>query len=182
MADILSRYPEDMAEEEPPDNDFEYQINYVTMKMNKDVCATIKDMGKHQEKDKKLERIISNLRNSDDNNMCRFYKYVDDKLYRKSKGKWKLYVPASIRNGIIAEIHKMYGHAGSKKCTKLIQEYFTFNQMSKQIKEYIKMCDKCQRCKDTNNRNLFGGTKPILPTTKGKLVSGDYYCLLYTSN
>ena len=36
-------------------------------------------------------------------------------------------------------------------------------------------CDKCQRCKDTDNRNLFGGTKPILPTEKGELVSGDYY-------
>ena len=45
---------------------------------------------------------------------------------------------------LIAEIHKMYGHLGSKKCTKLLQEHFTFDKMSKQIKEYIKTCDKCQ--------------------------------------
>ena len=49
------------------------------------------------------------------------------------------------------------------------------------IRDSIKTCDKCQRCKDTNNRNLFGGTKPILPTTKGELVSGDYYRPLPTS-
>ena len=58
----------------------------------------------------------------------------------------------------------------------MIQEYFTFDKMSKRISEYIKTCDKCQRCKDTDNRNLFGGTKPILPTQKG-----DFYGPLSTS-
>ena len=81
----------------------------------------------------------------------------------------------SITGEIIAEIHNMYEHLGSKKCTKLIQEHFMFDKMSKQIKNYLKTCDKCQRCKDTNNRNLFGGTKPILPGKKGELINGDYY-------
>ena len=75
----------------------------------------------------------------------------------------------------------MYGHLGNKKCTKMIQEYFTLDSMSKRINEYIRTCDKCQRCKDTGNRNLFGGTRPILPTKKGDLVSGDFYGPLPTS-
>ena len=143
--------------------------------MNKDVSSMIRDMGKFQKKDTKLGPIIDNLNSRNENDMCRFYKYIDNKLYRKCKSKWKLYVPESIMGEIISEIHQMYGHLGSKKCTKLLQEYFTFDKMSNKIKEYIKMCDKCQRCKDTNSRNLFGGTKPILPTEKGELISGDYY-------
>ena len=45
------------------------------------------------------------------------------------------------------------------------------------------MCirDRCQRCKDSNNRNLFGGTKPIIPTNKGELISGDFYGPLPTA-
>ena len=60
----------------------------------------------------------------------------------------------------------MYGHVGSKKCTKLLQEHFTFDQMTKRVQGYVKTCDKCQRCKDTNNHNLFGGTRPFIPTDK----------------
>ena len=39
VADILSRYPEDMAEEEPPDNNFEYQVNYVTCLLYTSRCV-----------------------------------------------------------------------------------------------------------------------------------------------
>ena len=84
-------------------------------------------------------------------------------------------MPESITDIIISEIHQMYGHLVGKKCTKLLQESFTFDKMSRKIKEYVKTCDKCQRCKDSQNRNLFGGTMPILPSEKGELISRDYY-------
>ena len=52
IADTLSRYPEDVTEEKPIDDNFEYQINHIVIKMNKDVSQKIKDMGKHQMNDK----------------------------------------------------------------------------------------------------------------------------------
>ena len=44
--------------------------------------------------DKKLRLTVDNFKSKINNDMCKFYNYVDDKLYRKCKGKWKLYVPA----------------------------------------------------------------------------------------
>ena len=61
VANILSRYPEDVAEEDQIDDNFEYQINYVTIKIYKDVSNMIRDMGKFQKKDMKLGPIIDNL-------------------------------------------------------------------------------------------------------------------------
>ena len=59
--------------------------------MNKDISKIIKNIGKYQLEDNKLRRIIDNLRNKCDNNdLCKFYKYSDDKLYRECKGRWKL--------------------------------------------------------------------------------------------
>lgn len=176
VTDILSRYPENVAEGEITDDNCEYLISHMTIKMNKDVSQMIKNIGKYQLGDSKLKIIIDKLRsNCEENDSCKFYKYRNDKLYRKCKGRWKLCIPTSISSTIIAEIHQMYGHLGTKKCTKMIQEYFTFDRMTKRISEYIRTCDKCQCCKDTDNRNLFGGTRPILPTQKGDLVSGDFY-------
>ena len=55
---ILSRYPEDVTEEDQVDENFEYQINHVTIKMEKDVCSMIRDIGKFQKEDTKLGPII----------------------------------------------------------------------------------------------------------------------------
>ena len=69
----------------------------------------------------------------------------------------------------------MYGHLGAKRCIKMLQEHFTLDRMQRKVKAYVQTCDTCQKCKDTNNRMLFGGTRTVLPTARGDLVSADYY-------
>ena len=36
------------------------------------------------------------------------------------------------------------------------------------------MCIR-DRCKDTNNKMLFGGTRAVVPSARGDLISADYY-------
>ena len=110
-----------------------------------------------------------------DKELNKFYRFVDEKLYRLRRREWKLYVPNSVSGEIIAEIHRMYGHPGAKRCIKLLQEYFTIDGMLKRVKNYVRACDTCQRKKDSGNKNLFGGTKAIIPLRKGDLVSAVYY-------
>ena len=47
--------------------------------------------------------------------------------------------------------------------------------MLKKVKNYVRTCDMCQKCKDAGNKVLFGGTKAIVPLGKGDLVSADYF-------
>jgi hypothetical protein len=72
------------------------------------------------------------------------------------------------------------GHVGVKKCTMLFNEYFTCDQLNKIVKQVVTRCDICQRCKD-HSRHNYGETTPIIPTTKGELVSADYYGPLPTA-
>ena len=126
-------------------------------------------------------------RQSVDKELSEFYKYVNGKLYRRRKNEWKLYIPDSVSENLIAEIHSMYGHLGAKKCMEMLQEHFTMDKMLRKVKVHIKTCDMCQKCKDTSNQILFGGTKAFTPLGRGELLSADYYgplptaCLLYTS-
>ena len=43
------------------------------------------------------------------------------------------------------------------------------------LRNYVRACDVCQKCKDTGNTVLFGGTKAIVPLGRGDLVSADYF-------
>ena len=143
VADILSRHPENVADGEVNDNVCEYLINHVVIKMDRNVSKIIKNIGKYQLEDSKLKCIIEKIRDKcRDKDLCKFYNYINNRLYRKCKGKWKLYVPASVSSMIIAEIHKMYGHLGTKKCAKMMQEYFTLDGMYKRIMDYVRTCDK----------------------------------------
>ena len=43
------------------------------------------------------------------------------------------------------------------------------------VEESEELCKGvCQKCKDTSNRVLFGGTRAIVPLGRGELVSADY--------
>ena len=64
------------------------------------------------------------------------------------------------------------------KVTK--EAFITCDIITKLIKQVIKPCDVCQRCKDYN-KSYVGETQPIVPREKGELVSMDYYGPLPTS-
>ena len=79
--------------------------------MNQHVGKIIRDIGRYQIEDDKLRILIDKIRNKDvDDKLSKFYKVASNKLYRRQRGEWKLYIPDSVSNNLIAEIHQMYGH------------------------------------------------------------------------
>lgn len=181
VADILSRYPEDQIQDNPPEDNYEYQIHSILIKMNKDVAKNLKEISKIQFQNKKLRELIESIKSGEKDKTHQHYKVVEDTLYRKAKGAWKLYIPEEISATLVKEVHQMYGHVGSKKTYNLLKECFTLNNMSKLVAKTIKFCEICQKCKDGGNRNCTAETKPILPTKKNEMVSMDYYGPLPTS-
>ena len=151
VADILSRYPADVEQQETNEETHEYLINHLVIKMSQQIGKIIRDIGKYQNEDAKLGTLIDKIKNNDvDNKLSKFYKIVNNKLYRRQRGEWKIYIPDSVSKDLIAEIHQMYGHLGPKRCIKMLQEHFTIDSLFKKVKAYIQTCDSCQRYKDTN--------------------------------
>lgn len=120
------------------------------------------------------EKIRERIKDPADS-LNQFYRVVNNLMYRKSKKMWKAYIPNALRTELIREVHQLYGHLGATRLYHLLNEHFTMAAMLKIIKQCIKGCDTCQKCKDYGNRNLVGETKPILPKQRGDLVSVDYY-------
>ena len=118
---------------------------------------------------------MKKVHEGDDDQMNHHYKIINNKLYRKCKGNWKLYIPKEFQTELIEEIYQIYRHTGTKKTVQLIKEYFTMDSMCKTISHVIKYCDICQKCKDSGTRFITGETRPIVPRHKGELINMDYY-------
>lgn len=181
VADILSRYPEDLNETQEGVSNNEYQINVLRWKLGRMTNESLRNIRKHQNDDLKFKEIIDSLLKNRKHKLHRYYRIINDKLYRKKVNEWKLYIPDAIINDIIIEIHELYGHPGINKTIKLVGEYMTYNKQNKRVKELVRSCDKCQKCKDNARPNSKGAMKPFIPKKKGEIVSMDIYGQLPTS-
>ena len=175
VADLLSRYPEGDTINEPIDEKYEYYIHTMEIKMNKDITTKLRKIHLLQMENKKLGQLINRVKEGDHHKLNQHFKVINNKLYRRWKTQWKLYIPKEIRKELIQEIHQIYGHPGTKRTLQLLKEHFTFEEMCKSVSQLIRCCDLCQRCKDSGNRLISGETRPILPTRNGELLSMDYY-------
>ena len=81
-------------------------------------------------------------------------KYGKTKLWiKKSKfdKKWRIFVPKSIRQKLIRWYHEALLHPGITRMEESVLRYFTWPGCTKEIAEFIKKCDVCQKNKITNN-------------------------------
>ena len=65
-----------MAGEDPVDDNFEYQMNHITIKMSKEMSKILKNIEMYQSEVKKLRHIINDLTTEGSNKLCKFYNCV----------------------------------------------------------------------------------------------------------
>ena len=172
VADVLSRYPEDMDAEKAMDHTEEFEISSITIRINKEVKNKLKNITFHQLADKKLKSIIETVQTNPNHQMNDKYAWYKNKLYRKDRGAWKLMLTAELSRTLIYELHNSYSHIGNRRTYQLFKEYFTGDSINKVTQHIIKTCQTCQKSKDYYQR-MLGETQPVIPKSKG--------CLLYTS-
>ena len=181
VADILSRHPEDINEVQTIDQIDEFEINLVSVRIDKGIKKQLKNIHSYQLADTKLKSIIESVKSDKQHKLAKKYTWHNGKLYRKDKGVWKLMLPEELCHSVITELHEAYSHVGNRRTYKLFKENFTGDSINKITKLITRTCITCQKNKDHFKR-LLGETRPVIPKKKGELISIDYYgCLLYTS-
>ena len=68
--------------------------------------------------------------------------------------RWQVYVPPNSRRGIFQEVHAgvVGGHLGLEKTLSRIQERFFWPGMTKDVKLWCEVCEKCQRRKPPSKK------------------------------
>lgn len=183
VADVLSR----TRYEELPNNPTETSI-YIA-KIEHNISPTFKriiqDMPQYQSNDEIIKAHIQSATPVEDiENMPQpVPKYIMYKglLYKFTNGGYKLVIPSEIAYHLIKECHEFYLHCGIEKCLLILQEYFTFTNMHKKIRKFIRACDSCQKCKHSTNP-LVGEAIGISCTGVRDMISIDFVGPLPRSN
>ena len=64
---------------------------------------------------------------------------------KKNQDTWKLVIPQSLENQIIKDYHVRYGHMGTIKMVKALEDLFIKN-ITRKVSKNIKTCTLCQIC------------------------------------
>ena len=83
-------------------------------------------------------------------------------------------VPKELTKELIEKAHEKLDHLGAFKTTKYLQQYYFWAKMRRQVKDYMKTCDTCQRIK---NRTVAmeGEFEWISTQDPNELATLDFY-------
>lgn len=102
--------------------------------------------------------------------------FENEILYYKPGGNSMkvIYLPETLREEIIKQVHLEMGHQGAYKIIKYIRDRFFWRGLTRQIKQWTRTCTKCQLTKH-NTINMVGPCRSIVSEEVGDLVMADLY-------
>jgi transposase InsO family protein len=85
------------------------------------------------------------------------------RVYRVTKGRWRLYVPTELRYDLVGEAHRALAHLGIDKTLNKVKETYYFPKMKEFVSKYVNRCINCLYYK------CPGGKRPgyLHPLDKG---------------
>ena len=136
-----------------------------------EVIQTLKDP--HYASSRLTTGVKSLLRQKD--KLC----FRSEVLFRKrmvhGDPNYQLVLPTAHRTDALHGCHDAVGHLGRDRTLELLQERFYWPGMSKSVREYVTVCDRCVRRKTTIHQRA--PLVSIQTTYPLELVSMDYLCL-----
>ena len=101
-----------------------------------------------------------------DNDIC----YI--KLNRNNN--WKLFLPMALVLTVISSAHEQLGHAGAYKLYEYLSRFFFWRGIRRDVKNYTKSCDLCQRVKYLNYK-MEGSYQFLKATAPNEMLSIDFF-------
>lgn len=95
-----------------------------------------------QRASQEILRVREKLESGDSETHEKFTMYKA-RVYRITKGRWRLYLPAELRYDIVSEAHKTLCHMGIDKTLAAVKEAYYFPKMRDFVSRYIGRCINC---------------------------------------
>ena len=167
VADALSRHPVEGKEIVTVIFTTEYQP---PKKFIKEIKKIAKQDSHYQQLIKRIKRRIPEV--------TKKYKIKDDSIYLIDKKNKRLFIPndRKLITLLLSEHHDtpIAGHFSSEKTYENLYKNFYWSKMRKDVYEYVKSCDSCQRNKSSTQKEP-GLLQPLpIPTNPWESISMDF--------
>lgn len=172
IADILSRFHKQLV----PDSSQLYQvpsINLISRDIDGDcdVPSVILNLKDHQRNDPDCQLLYDLTKK---NELVKFRIENGVLLYKNRDGRYRSYVPEKLRPYLIKFYHEKCYHVGVVKTIMILRRYFDWPGLSREVRDYVKVCEECATCK---RRNWIpqGNQHNTIATEKGDYIAVDYF-------
>lgn len=116
---------------------------------------------------------------SNDPNLFPKFKITDNKIFKnvslRKNSEWKVYVPKHLRKQILVEKHDslLAAHQGYSRTLARVKEFYYWPRLYIDVKDYVKRCEICKKCKPVNQTLKAKMGKPKLPDIPWRTISVD---------
>jgi len=168
-ADTLTRYPQTPEDKSQTSNKTIIINKLSLLSYSQGLQEQFKNLGALQHSDEEIEKLKQRMDQQTNNNLI----IHQNLLFRRSSGgDYQVIIPKCIVKTLVEETHAIYGHVGTYKTYKLLQQNHQFKNMYRTIKRIIKACDLCQKVK-ISNITARGPTHSITPEKPREIISVD---------
>lgn len=88
--------------------------------------------------------------------------------------RWRVVVPRCLVNVVLRAVHERFGHAGGYKMQQYLGEFFYWRHIRRDIKNYTRTCDICQRTKYINYK-MEGAYQFVKSNRPNEIIAVDFY-------
>ncbi|CAB0041804.1 unnamed protein product [Trichogramma brassicae] len=102
------------------------------------------------------------------------YQLIDDGVWHhdRIRNKWKLSVPNDARERVLHDFHDLAGHPGEQETYRAIGDRFFWPNLSKSVREHVKLCRVCACGKKSNTST--SDIRPHQPKEPWKSIAIDF--------
>ena len=118
---------------------------YHILQSRSDLERILQDIGQQQLLDDHIKRIIDRIQQND-TKITKFFQIHQSILFFShgiNHRKWKIVIPRHLEGDLISDYHTRYGHMGTKKVVKALEEHVYIKGLYKKVKNNIRICHIC---------------------------------------
>ena len=172
LADILSRSPRGLTEQQTKDlsQPDQIMIHKIEMYKDKTLQKELQTLATLQDTDRRLAAIKGKITSGPNNNKDRYW-LQENVLYcrgNKTQRGWRAMLPSCLEQRLIQYVHLSLGHLGVDKCSEEIKYIFHVNNLGRKLRRFIACCDVCQKVKHPN-RSIDVEERHHLPKKPGDI-------------
>ena len=137
--------------------------------------TTIEEWLRVQEGDEEISCILDQVEEGDNTIIKQGYKVSPEGLLLRATPSGNVVVvPRDTRSAVLKVFHDHItsAHLGVKKTLVKIKQEFTWKTLSKDVQDYVRGCDICQKIKP-KNMGAYGMMDSQIPNMKGRSLSCD---------
>lgn len=175
--DTLSRHPLGRDDQSPSNSPIIYQYYTLPPPIPPDILPVFSSMSLEQQKDPKLENIISKLKLNPPPVWHDYYTLKNNVLFIKRFKHdtcWSLYIPSHLVKQVVNLFHEYYAHTGPLKTIHSLKNICYFSSFNKTVRHIVQACELCQKCKPKTTR-IAGPMQLILSSEPLDKLLVDFY-------